>query len=160
MENEKVIVNTRTCHIYNFVDETKTTCEEALQEAIEATNKQIRRWTEICKDQPENEQFQKYLEEYKTTTFEIMTWDEFLKRQRDHLLSDEPTEITEEDYNDALNVLPPLKWCTKKGVEMFCMCEMYTGSYTTQYARYCGRYYCKMVDCKDESTWLHNILVK
>ncbi|MGL5436016.1 MAG: hypothetical protein ACRDBO_11535, partial [Lachnospiraceae bacterium] len=69
-------------------------------------------------------------------------------------------ETTEEQFEEALNVLPPLKWCTIDGIEMFCMSEMYTATYTNQYARYEGKYYKKMVDVTDKSTWLNNYLKK
>jgi len=46
-------------------------------------------------------------------------------------------EITEEDYNEMLNVLPPLKW-TNGG---FFMSEFYTGPITAFYQKLDGRYY-------------------
>ena len=48
------------------------------------------------------------------------------------------------------------------GVEMFCMSEMYSDTYTTQYAydHRTGKYYCKMVDSEDTSTWIHTLLRK
>ena len=43
---------------------------------------------------------------------------------------------------------------------MFCTSEMLTGTYTTQYAAYNGKYYSKIVDVTDESTWIYNCLTK
>jgi len=39
---------------------------------------------------------------------------------------------------------------------------MYSGTYTTQYAfqLVTGRYFAKMVDCTDSSTWLSTILAQ
>jgi hypothetical protein len=74
------------------------------------------------------------------------------------MVSGEVKEITREDFYEALDCLPPLKWCTKSNVEMFCMREMYTGTYTTQYAKKDGKYYSAMVDVTDENTWIHNRL--
>ena len=66
-------------------------------------------------------------------------------------------EVTEEQFNDALDVLPPLKWCTIDGIEMFCISEMTDGTYTAQYARTPdGKYYCATVDVMDKSTWINN----
>lgn len=46
--------------------------------------------------------------------------------------------------------------------EEFCSREMYSGTYTTQYAfqLVTGRYFAKMVDCADSSTWLSTILAQ
>ena len=51
-------------------------------------------------------------------------------------------------------------WCTVEGVEMFCMSEMWTGTYTTQYAHdhRTGKYYSKMVDVTDRDTWINTYL--
>ena len=87
-----------------------------------------------------------------------MTWDDFQAGQKRHLLNGELKEITKKEWEEMLNVLPPLMWCTIDGVNMFCMSEMYTGTFTTQYARYNEKYYCKMVDSADKSTWIHNLL--
>ena len=67
-------------------------------------------------------------------------------------------EVTEEQFNAALDVLPPLKWCTIDGIEMFCISEMTDGTYTTQYAHneHNGKYYCATVDVMDKSTWINN----
>lgn len=101
-------------------------------------------------------------EEYDRARYEIMTWEQFSKLEREALLGDPIQRVTEEDFNDALDVLPPLRWETHNGVNEFCMSEMWTGTYTTQYAHVLGtdEYYCKMVDCRDRSTWIHNILMK
>ena len=69
-------------------------------------------------------------------------------------------EITEETFEDMLNVLPPIKWCTIDGIEMFCMSEMLTGFYTSQYIHDKGtnKYYHKIVDVTDKATWGHNFI--
>lgn len=41
---------------------------------------------------------------------------------------------------------------------MFCMCEMTEYTYTEQYAKYNGKYYCMTVDAADEATWINNYL--
>ena len=90
----------------------------------------------------------------------VMSLDDFRKLQKKRLLLGDPEEITAEKFDEMLNILPPLKWVTINNIEMFCMCEMYTGSYTTQYAhdKKNNKYYSKMVDVLDRSTWLHNFL--
>ena len=51
------------------------------------------------------------------------------------------TEITEDQWTDALEVLPPQKWRTVDGVELFRMSEYTTGNITAHYARAGGRYF-------------------
>ena len=50
-------------------------------------------------------------------------------------------EIDEETWWDALEVLPPEKWQTVGGVELFRMMEYLTGSITAHYARLGSRYF-------------------
>ena len=91
-----------------------------------------------------------------------MTYGEWLDFEREKLLTPEMVEITKQDYENALNVLPPRNWHTRNNIEEFCSREMYSGTYTTQYAfqRVTGRYFVKMVDCADSSTWLSTILAQ
>ena len=90
----------------------------------------------------------------------IIAFEEFKTAEKAHLTGGEPEEITAECFNEMFNILPPLKWCTLDGVEMFCISEMYTETYTNQYAydKKSGKYYTKMVDICDKSTWINNYL--
>ena len=49
--------------------------------------------------------------------------------------------IDEETWNDALEVLPPEKWKSVAGAEIFRMCEYYTSNITNHYIRI-GKDYC------------------
>ena len=60
--------------------------------------------------------------------------------------------VTEQDYNDMLNILPPLKQESGR----FFMGEFEIGSWTTQYVIYENEYFERIVDYKDESTWITN----
>ena len=95
-------------------------------------------------------------------TVMILSWADYQEAIRKHYLENPPEEITAERFNEMLDVLPPLHWCTIDGVEMFCMCEMEFATYTNQYAhdKRTGKYWHTTVDCRDKSTWLHNILRK
>lgn len=64
----------------------------------------------------------------------------------DAALRTEPEEITEEEFFEALNVLPPMKWHCLLGVESFRMCEFYSGTITTIYARTDDGRYWKFMD--------------
>lgn len=55
------------------------------------------------------------------------------------------TEIDEARFMDALNVLPPVGWTTKAGVESFRVSERLWGNLTDIYARLGDRYF-KLVD--------------
>ena len=55
------------------------------------------------------------------------------------------TEVTEARFMDALNVLPPVGWTTRQGVESFRIPERLWGSLTDIYARLGDRYF-KLVD--------------
>jgi hypothetical protein len=69
-----------------------------------------------------------------------------------------PTRITEEQFDYALNVLPPDNFASGGGFTSFTMCEFQTGPYTNQYAaiRVGGetRYYQKLVDAFRRKTWM------
>ncbi len=51
------------------------------------------------------------------------------------------TEVTAERFNDALNVLPPVGWTTRQGVESFRLSERIWGSITDIYARLGDRFF-------------------
>ena len=69
-------------------------------------------------------------------------------------------EISQEDFDEALCVLPPMKWIRNERYSMFCMSEMWSYSFISQYLRdkVTGKCYTTMVDIHDESTWLDKIL--
>jgi len=50
-------------------------------------------------------------------------------------------EITQETYDRMLGVLPPEKWTTADGVNIFRIMEYTTGNITAHYAHYKGRYF-------------------
>lgn len=51
------------------------------------------------------------------------------------------SEITEDQYMDALECLPPQKWQTVDGVNLFRMSEYTTGSITAHYARFNSKFF-------------------
>jgi hypothetical protein len=54
-------------------------------------------------------------------------------------------EVTAERFDDALNVLPPVGWTTRQGVESFRISERIWGAITDIYARRGDRYF-KLAD--------------
>ena len=54
---------------------------------------------------------------------------------RENLAKTEPVKISEEEYVDALECLPPLNFINRGATESFKMSERYTGRITSVYAR-------------------------
>lgn len=144
--------------VYSFC--TPEDANEIIERATEKARENIETYKSHLVNYPNmTEHWERQIAHYENVKYECMTFDEFLDRQKKEMTSGEVTEVTEDIYNEQLNCLPPLKWCTRNGYSMFCMCEMYTGTYTTQYAKKDGKFYSAMVDVTDESTWIHNRLM-
>ena len=65
-------------------------------------------------------------------------------------------EITEEEYNDALDILPPLKWYNGG----FYMMEAYMGTIHGFYQKYLGKFYTCLEDIRRNRTEIINDLQK
>ena len=85
--------------------------------------------------------------------FSILTMEEYREKERAKMLTP-IEETTEKEYNNALDVLPPLAWRRFGELTLFCMSEFTWSTYTIQYGDYKGRYYSKMVNFCDKSTWI------
>ena len=156
-----VIVQMHTLHVYDFVDDSETK-EEAeargqkyYQEELALVSSHLKNyggdyWTNQVAT----------CEKIVAAGCKVMKYGEFAELEKQRLLSGELKEIDADTFEEMLNILPPLYWTTHNGVEMFCMREMYAGTYTNQYAhdKRTGKYYTKMVDCADYSTWICNLL--
>ena len=97
-------------------------------------------------------------EKAERAVYEVMTFDEYLQKQREEVLSLPVQESTEEEFFEQLGVLPPFCHGTLGGMELFCMSEFDFGPYTAQYARDGDKYYFATVDAFDQSTWIPNRL--
>ena len=159
MENEKVIIYSDNGEwtIYSLLNESQSE-EEELKRIKKIHEEDLKKYENNKKY--DLKYWTNRIEKEKNRIYIVTTFEEFEKLQREYYINKPLHEISEEEYNDALNVLPPLKWCTISGVEEFLMSEFYTGVYTTQYAKYNGRYYCKIVDAYDQTTWIYNLLNK
>ena len=149
------VVNTYEMHIYSFTTPEKA--EEVIAKAKKKYQEDAKKFEELGQN---NKYFAQTAKKCRKATFEAMTFDEFLIRQKKHLLDKPMHEITEERFYEMLNVLPPLCWTQHKNVEIFCMSEFYTGSFTDQYAhdKNTGKFWCKLVDYTDKSTWIPELL--
>lgn len=144
-----------------YVKDSNETGAELMQRINDDVSKDIQRFEKIISERPEANAdgfFTKRLAEVKNADYQLMTYDEYLRLMRKKYIDDAIIkEVTEEDFNIALDILPPLYWCKIDGIEMFCMCEMTWGTYTDQYARTPdGKYYCTTVDSADKNTWINN----
>jgi len=160
MDNNKLcIVDTVNFSIYDLADNQEQ-AEAKLIKAIESNKKDIETWGSHCKNYPDVELFKTYLKQAQNKKYEIMTFEEYLQRERDYYINQPIAEIKAETYNEMLNILHPLKWCTINNIEMFCMSEFLTGSYTSQYLhdKKTGKYYHKIVDITDKATWGYNFI--
>lgn len=163
MNTNILAVNIKTLSTYDFLQDGETQ-EELLNRANNYNNKEIKCYKEIINTKPQSNSdgfFTKQLEQAEQAIYKVITWDEFEALQRSKYITNEDlTEITNEHFEEMLDVLPPLQWCTINNVEMFCMREMHTGTYTTQYAhdKTNGKYYSKMVDITDQVTWINNYI--
>lgn len=92
--------------------------------------------------------------------FKAVAWDEYCKLQREKWLSKEPEEITKEEYDYALNVLPPKNWVWNERYSMFFIGECTTMTFYGQYLydKISKKYYTALTDILDESTWLDKML--
>ena len=155
-DNTVCVVNITTLSIYAFLKKDEHQ-DQLLERANKYRSEKIASWDQNRKRHP-CKRFEEYYTESLNIKYELMTFSEFDHMQREFYLKKPLYEVSAETYDDMLNVLPPLKWCTIQGIEMFCMSEVYTGTFTTQYAKVGDKYYGKMVDISDKSTWIHNFM--
>lgn len=154
-----VDVNGNFTNVYGFC--TLETAQEIIDKATNRANENVKTYNSHIVNFPEQADYWNTCKkQYEHAKYEMMTYDEYLKRQKEVILSNKITEITKEEFDEALNVLPPLKFCTRGNIEMFCIREMYTGTYTTQYAYNLvnEKCYSAIVDVTDETTWINHRL--
>ena len=126
-------VDVKSCLTYDFLWDGETK-EQLLQRANDSKTRDIASWTRNVEQYPDVEDFRNYLKSAQEKEYKVMTWKEFKQFQKSFLFDDELTEITAEVFEDMLGVLSPLYWTEYNDIEMFCISEMYTGTYTNQYA--------------------------
>ena len=153
-----LIVSNAFNDIFTISD--KDNSERDIERAREHYSRDLELVTSHKCNYPDNEEYwQSQIDRYSAILaggFEAITFDEYDKRQRDKYLNKEPKEVTEKEFDDMLNVLPPLKWFTTDRYSMFCVGECTTMTYYAQYLydREKKKYYTTLVDIYDESTWL------
>lgn len=159
MNTNILAVDLSNLRVYDFLQDNETE-QELLKRANSYKQENIESWDKNRKQYPCKE-YEDYYKKAIKSDYKVITWNELKQLERQKYIDKNPlSEITKNKYNEMLDVLPPLKWCNIDNVEMFCMREMYTGTYTNQYAKHDDKYYSKMVDVSDESTWINNYIEK
>ena len=162
MNTERVIFNNQTLQSFDFLKDNEAD-EKAIARAVAFYTEELNRLNDLADTFPDNEYWQNRITETQAILdagFSVLPYEIWLNKKNKSYTDRPIKEITAEEYNDALDILPPIRWCTIDNITMFCMSEMYDGSITSQYARdnQTGEYYTKLVDIYDQSTWIHKAL--
>ena len=92
-------------------------------------------------------------------SLEVMSIDDYTKRKRRFYLGDKLVEVDSIDWDSLYNSLKEAKLSERNSVKMLTEIPL-DDSYAKQYAVCNHRYYSKMVDLNDETTWIYNFLNK
>lgn len=90
----------------------------------------------------------------------LMSWSRYEKAVREFYLSLPVDMVSEEYYEEQINVLPPLGWKREGSLEWFFMREFDSATWTEQvlYNHENGKVYVAMVDYVDPTTWIQSRL--
>ena len=134
--------------------------DEELEKAKETYRKNAEQILPYIEMYPEDaEYWRNRWNYYRNAKFEVMPYNDFLALQKERVVSMPIKEVSGQEYDMSLNVLPPLRWGSSPDnkYQQFFMREFYYGTYTTQYARdrKTGKCYSCLVDITDQNTWIH-----
>lgn len=158
----KLIVNKYNNEVYSTTDDTRS--EIDMRKAFNSYSDDLELVINNKKNFPENANYwQEQIDHYRSILkagFEVITFEEYIKREKQKYLNKEPREITEDEYNYALNVLPPYLWENNGSYSMFFISEATHLSFHSQYiyVKLTGKYYTAIADVLDKSTWLNKLL--
>lgn len=159
----KLVVNKYNNEVYSTTDDTRSEIVD-IREAFNSYSDDLELVINNKKNFPENADYwQEQIEHYRKILkagFEVITYEEYIKREKVKWLNKEPREITEDEYNYALNVLPPYLWENNGSYSMFFISEATHLSFHAQYiyVKPTGKYYTAIADVLDKSTWLNKLL--
>lgn len=114
---------------------------------------------DYCKVDKALDQLREAREIYPEDNWTILTEKQYEAKQR-ALYIKPPKEITEERFYEMLDVMPPLRWVTRNGVQSFILAEPLDLNYYTQFAKYNGKYYTATIEYGNKETYLENVLTK
>lgn len=82
-----------------------------------------------------------------------------VQAERQAMMITEPTSITEDEFIQALECLPPEGWVRNRHTESFKMSEYYSGQITEIYARFSDTYWCfRDLASKTHNDIMHKVL--
>jgi hypothetical protein len=154
---ELVIADLNTLNVFTFVDAESDGQAELLQaqEYLADEAKSLESLIANCQQPEFRKLWEDSLQTIRETDYRIVPLEDFYAAERKKMLADPLKRITEEQYWDALEVLPPLHYeRLDGGCERFCMREFFTATYTTQYFHSKEGWFCRMVDFTDQTTWI------
>ena len=158
MEHEElVIADLNTLNVFTFVDAESDGQAELLQsqEYLADQAKSLESLIADCQQPEFRKLWEDSLQTIRETEYRIVPLEDFYAAERKKMLVDPLKRITEKQYWDALEVLPPLHYeRLDGGCERFCMREFFTATYTTQYFHSKEGWFCRMVDFADQTTWI------
>jgi hypothetical protein len=92
--------------------------------------------------------------------YEVIEEEAFFARQSAFYLGQPLEEITLDEYQEKLEILPPFLWERVDRMERFLMSEFLEADYTRQYARLGTRYFTKIVDVRKPSSWISRAMIR
>lgn len=157
IENETVVADPNLLQNWDFVPKGEDG-HITLEKARQYQANQIRSLEKIlkeCTNQDYRREWEKQLAVVKNCEYLLMSFSEFKAKERDRYLSIPIRQVTEEQFQQALECLPPLHYTRHPdGSTSFCISEMLTGPYTEQYFQCSEGCFRKTVICYDRSTWI------
>jgi hypothetical protein len=162
MNTERIVFSNSTLRSFDFLKDNEAE-EGAIARAVAFYSEALNRLKDLAENFTDDDYWKKRATETQALLeagFSVLPFEQYLAKKNKSYTDIPMTEITAEHYNEQLDILPPIYWCTIDGITMFCMSEMTDGTITSQYAHDLStdKYYTKLVDIYDKSTWLHKAL--
>ena len=113
---ELCIVNINSMYVHSFTTADKAA--DAIASALANDAEHLPFWDEQYK-QTGNPRYKEIADSYRNADYQVMAFADFLALERKALLSEPLQVITEDKFNEMLNILPPLAWTTHHDVGCF-----------------------------------------
>lgn len=134
--------------------------EKQLSDAKIESNATIKRYKQIIRniDVTDFDALKLWADNLEVAQFRFNTIREIdskdLVKELDKVYLTTPVEITEEVFDEMLDILPPISM----GTDYFVLSEFITLNYTIKFYRKDNKYYYKGIDYKRKETWNHDYL--
>ena len=159
---DKLIINNYSLEVFTGCNDDEI--ESAIERAVAFYNKDLQIYKSHLVEWPNMaDHWQSQIdknEKMLPAGFRAVSFEEYQEIERQKFMDTEAKEITEEQFDDALNVLPPVNWIQTDTLSMFHIAEADTGTLHGQYLhdKTNGKYYFAVTDICDRSTWIDKIL--